>query len=188
MNVLVDCNAMVLLVHPIWVFYIPYTCHSHWSGVHLTCIAASENYTKAKLDGRNSAVYMVYPEPNLNKTKPTMVHANCLVESDSSQTSLGFVARSFQGLNKEGLILFEHHNYCGNGKLYKDDDRDINSDFPSGKRDGVSSFIMYQGEWALFTWINYQGTQLGGMTFGPATYRPNIGAHDHIQSVRREQN
>ena len=151
-------------------------------------IPASDNYTKAKLDGGNSAVYVVYPQPKLNETKPTVQPASCLVESDSSQTSLGFVARSFQGLNKEGLILFEHHNYCGNGKLYKDDDRDINSDFPSGKRAGVSSFIVYQGEWALFTGINYQGTQLGGKTFGPGTYRPNIGAHDRIQSVRRERN
>ena len=151
-------------------------------------IAASENYTKAKLDGGNSAVYVVYPQPELNETKPTVLPASCLVESDSSQTPLDFVARSFQGLNKDGLILFEHHNYCGNGKLYKDDDRNINADFPSGKRDGVSSFIVYRGEWALFTGINYQGTQLGGTTFGPGTYRPDIGAHDRIQSVRRERN
>ena len=151
-------------------------------------IPARENFTKAKLDGGKSAVYVVYPEPDLNKTKPTMSHASCLVESDSSQTSLGFVARSFQGLNKEGLILFEHHNYCGNGKLYKDDDRNINADFPSGERGGVSSFVVYEGEWALFTGINYQGTQLGGTTFGPGTYKPDIGAHDRIQSVRRERN
>lgn len=151
-------------------------------------IPAGDNFTRAKLDGGNSAVYVVYPEPNFNETKPRVQPASCLVESDSSQTSLKFVARSFQGLNKEGLLLFEHHNYCGNGQLYKSDDRDINAQFPHGKREGVSSFIVYQGKWALFTGINYQGTQLGGTTFGPGTYKPDIGAHDRIQSVRREQN
>lgn len=151
-------------------------------------VPASSNYTKAAVKGGTASMYVVYPQPDFNEIKPTTQPASKVIET-TSPVQLGFVARSLHGFDKEGIIIFEHHNYCGNGKLYKQSNVDLSTDFPVGDSRGASSFIVYEGKWNLYTGQNYTGTWLYGQTFGPGIYRPDIGtgAHDMIMSVKRVQ-
>ena len=165
-------------------------------------VPASSNYTKAAVKGGTASMYVVYPQPDFNDIKPT-THAQaptkqaptCTTQPASkvvettSPVQLGFVARSLHGFDKDGIIIFEHNNYCGNGKLYKQSNVDISTEFPIGDSRGASSFIVYEGKWNLYTGQNYTGTWLYSQTFGPGIYKPDIGtgAHDIIRSVKRVQ-
>jgi len=120
-----------------------------------------------------------------------------LLSTEAAQTAyqnLGSTARSYQGFDKDGLILFEHTNYAGNGVNYRESDADITSSFPSGVP-GVSSFLVYRGVWELYIGVNFTGGLVninGKSSFGPGTkisslYHDEPSVNDQIKSVKKIQ-
>ena len=79
---------------------------------------------------------------------------------------------SIQGFNANnpGIILFEHSQYRGEGRLYTSSNPNITDSFPANTVEGVSSVIVLGGEWQLFDGYNGQGTALefeGSTVFEP---------------------
>ena len=61
--------------------------------------------------------------------------------------------RSIQGFNETnpGVILFEHSQYRGYGKLFENTNPDISQFFPPGTIFGVSSLIITGGQWSFYS-------------------------------------
>lgn len=126
-------------------------------------VPASSNYTKAAVKGGTASMYVVYPQPDFNEIKPTKQApttqaptctpqpASKVVET-TSPVQLGFVARSLHGFDKDGIIIFEHQNYCGNGKLYKQSNVDISSEFPIGDSRHCVWGAMESVHWSKLYW------------------------------------
>lgn len=140
------------------------------------------DYMKAKADGSQS-LFVIYDKPNFAAGS-----ASELVESTQT-VQFGRPIKSFQGYNKKGLVLFPHPNYCGQGGKFTQSDPDITDAFPPATSEGVSSLIVKEGEWILYSEKNYRGTKIqisGRETFGPGTYIKS-GGYDMVQSVKRVQ-
>lgn len=109
-----------------------------------------------------------------------------IVEKTTKQ-SFGYYARSFQGFDKNGIVLFEHHFFCGTAKDYIDSQSSIASAFPASDA-GASSMIVSKGVWSLHTKEHYGGTKIniGGVDeFGPGTRLESFGAaEDKVKSVQ----
>ena len=67
--------------------------------------------------------------------------------------------RSFQGfvVEKPGIVVFQHHNYKGNGHQFQTTAQSIDDYFDYDQRDGVSSYIVTGGKWKLCLEENLQG-------------------------------
>ena len=149
-------------------------------------IDPSSKFTKGRVDG-NDSFYVIYPEPNYMDDEPDSQRKSKVIKT-SAETEIGFVARSAQGWNKEGISLFEHRNFCGTGETYKSSNEDITSTFPPGKDEGLSSFIVWTGIWSVYKDKNY-GLKIninGKDEFGPGTQICVItgAANDLIKSIK----
>lgn len=146
-------------------------------------------YTQAKMGGTES-IFVVYRSTNMS-TAANGEEAGIIVDS-TSYKSVGFTIRSFQGFDKDGLILFEHSNYAGNGVNYRESDANIGASFPASGPKGVSSFLVYKGIWELYIQPNFQGGKIkvnGKDRFGPGTIVQFVGksVNDKVLSVKKVQ-
>lgn len=146
-------------------------------------------YTKALVEGHQS-LYVVYAQPKMATAQ--FGESPGVVVDKESFTSLGIHVRSFQGFDKDGLILFEHSNYAGNGVNYRQSDPNIDNEFPAGKPAGVSSFIINKGIWELYVNPDFKGGKVtldGTSQFGPGTKISFVGVsiNDSIRSVKKVQ-
>ena len=136
-------------------------------------------YTQASCTG-DSTLYVVYSEPNLAGA--------CTTVETTAVVNFGQPIRSFQGYDKKGIILFTNTNYGGQAELFKQSDTNIKDAFPTGQYNGVSSFIVRSGKWALYSKENYGGTRLtlqGRDTFGPYEEMSYLGpANDQVASIK----
>ena len=146
-------------------------------------------YTQAKMGGTES-IFVVYRSTNMS-TAAKGEEAGIIVDR-TSYKSVGFTIRSFQGFDKDGLILFEHSNYAGNGVNYRESDANIGASFPASGPKGVSSFLVYKGIWELYIQPNFQGGKIkvnGKDRFGPGTIVQFVGksVNDKVLSVKKVQ-
>lgn len=147
-------------------------------------IPTSENYDVGQVDGTDS-FYIVYSTTNFgegassNKTR---------ILDNQSQVNLGFMVRSTQGWDKQGITLLEHYNFCGTGVTYTSSEPDITASFPPGTAKGVTCFIVMKGKWALYTGKDQHGTQItfkGKDIFVPGDKIDLYDtANDMIQSIK----
>ena len=149
----------------------------------------SENLelTAGKVDGTKS-FYVVFRQINFQESNWDS-YCSKLIDS-ANETQLGFVARSAHGYDKKGITVFEHGYYCGTFETYVASNPDITPSFPGGnKGSGVSSFIVWDGVWALFTGKNYKDIQIeidGKKEFGPGCRIEFMNAdNDLTKSVER---
>ena len=149
-------------------------------------LPAKAQYSRGSIEGDKS-MYVVYSTPAF---APDQQGASHIIESVSPvETWIGFDARSTQGFDKRGIVLFEHDQYRGNGKLFVQSAANLENTFGAGTGEGVSSFIVYKGVWALYTGTNFKGTQImlnGSIEFGPGTKMSFVGAaaNDLAKSVQ----
>ena len=102
-------------------------------------------------------------------------------------TEFGFTAESAQGFNRDGITVFEHYFFCGNGKSYTSSNPNITQDFPTGKIPGASSIIITKGWWSLYTDTTYNSIVNfnGGTRFGPGTRITGLqGYNDRVKSIK----
>ena len=146
-------------------------------------------FTKAKLEQDGASLFVVYGSPNMSTGEKGSEGAKII--DSSNYESAGFTIRSFQGFDKDGLILFEHANYAGNGVNYRQSDANIKNSFPTNDPRGVSSFIVNKGVWEFYIRPNFQGGKLkidGKNQIGPGTYTyVGDGVNDRITSVKKVQ-
>ncbi len=136
------------------------------------------SYTRAMCEGARS-FYVIYDRESFA--------ANCksLIVDSTTERDMGRPIRSLQGYNKQGLILFPHPNYCGQGALFTQDDPNILDQFPEGS-EGVSAVVVHKGTWALYSEPNHRGTRIsinGKDSFGPGTCI-TYGGYDKVKSVK----
>ena len=148
-------------------------------------------YTKAKLEQDGASLFVVYGSPNMSTGKKGSEGVK-FVDS-SKYESAGFVVRSFQGFDQDGLILFENSDFSGNAINYRDSVANIRNSFPTDDPRGVSSFVVCKGVWELYTKPNFQGGKLkfdGKNQVGPGTrLLVGEGVNDNrIASVKKVQN
>ena len=148
-------------------------------------------YTKAKLEQDGASLFVVYGSPNMSTGEKGSMAVK-IIDSPKYEFA-GFVIRSFQGFNQDGLILFEHADFSGNAINYTDSVANIGDSFPTNDPRGVSSFIVCKGVWELYTKPNFQGEKLkfdGKNQFGPGTRLfVGEGVNDNrIASVKKVQN
>ena len=144
-----------------------------------------EDYDEASLTGTKS-IYVVYDVKNFNKDNFNFPSRSEIVDSVDRVELKKRPPRSLQGFNSTGIILFQGSNYGWAGVLYEESIDDILESFPTGQK-GVSSFIVMEGKWALFTDINHTGTQLsieGVSEFVPGMRVPTM-ENDKVRSVKR---
>ena len=137
------------------------------------------DYVRAKCTGTQS-LFVIYSQTNYAAQSKSKV-----VENTTSE-NMGVPIKSLQGFDKQGLILFPHPNYCGQGHLFKQSDTNIADQFPPGKPEGVSAFIVTHGTWALYDRPNYQGIRIkvgSKDQFEPGTYIAH-GGFDMVQSIK----
>ena len=155
-------------------------------------LPADNVYTHGML-GSTDDLYIVYNLP-FSPNGPHNRETQILESTDVMQ--LDFQVRAFRGYPKDGIILFQHPGYNGEGKAYDSSAGDITEYFPTAHSNkGVSSMIITQGQWQLYGQKNQGGSPLfirGETTFGPGRYTdvgPNAadGAGDKVQSIRRIQ-
>ena len=148
-------------------------------------IPSSNGYTQSKIDGPAS-YFVVYSVPDYNNHPHATSTKSAIVDSQNT-TSAGFTIESAQGFNKEGIAVFEHYFFCGNGKSYTSSNPNITADFPIGKIQGASSIIITKGWWSLYTGPNYTNivTFNGGSRFGPGTRITGLQSdNDKVQSIQ----
>lgn len=141
-----------------------------------------DGYTKAKCNGDRSC-FVVYDQKDFGEDSKS------LIVDDKNEKDMGSSILSFQGYDKEGIILFTHHNYCGKAELYTTDKADISDQFPPGVKPGVSSLVVYKYTWELYTEPNYRGPKIsidGKTSFGPGSRIPFVGgsANDKAMSIK----
>lgn len=152
-----------------------------------TVQSIEEDYDAAKLTGPKS-IYVVYDVKDLNKPYSNFPSRSEIVESSEivEPVPLELVKRpprSLQGFNSTGIILFQGSNYGWSGILYEESVDDVQDSFP----EGVSSFIVMEGRWALFTDINQTGTQMeieGVSEFRPGMRVPTM-EDNRVRSIKR---
>ena len=95
---------------------------------------AKQETLRAKCTGTQS-LFVIYSQTNYAPQSKSKV-----VENTTSE-NLGVPIKSLQDFDKQGLILFPHRNYCGQGHLFKQSDTNIADQFPTGKPEGVSAHM-----------------------------------------------
>ena len=160
-------------------------------------VAESDALNRCRVQNTNS-MYVVYNQPNFSDMPPPVNDegqvidddSGSVVVSDTSDVSVEFNVRSFQGFDTTGIVIFEHQFYNGTAINYTRSNPDISRAFPTNEEGGASSFIVNRGVWSLYTGQNYNGTMLtleGRSQFTPGTriQIPNNSAPDNkIRSVR----
>ena len=106
------------------------------------------DYVAARVQGTYS-FYVVYSEENYEGR-------SCIIKSEC-RVDPGFTIRSYQGRDKQGIVLFTDYNFCGQLGQFTTEDTDITDQFPAGKKDGASSAIAWTGKWRLYKQQNFQG-------------------------------
>jgi len=134
------------------------------------------NYTKAKCDGVKST-YIIYENENFDGTG-----ASQLVETEEV-VDFPQPIRSFQGYNKNGIMIFPDSGYGGQGTLYSQSVKNITGTYPNG----IASIIVRKGEWVLYSGQNFMGTKIeaGDMsTFGPKCEISFSAEFKHVKSIK----
>ena len=148
-----------------------------------TDVSTDDDYEKGRIDGRES-FYIVYSTPRYGEG---ISSTQSVIVDSQSDVKFGFKARSTQGWDKKGITLMEHSNYRGTGVTFSNTEVDITSSFPTGQSQGVSSFIVMKGVWALYTGKNLGRTRIrinGVSEFGPGYRTEFLGVvNDLIQSI-----
>ena len=146
-------------------------------------VSIDDDYRKGRIDGIES-FYIVYSTPQYGKGAPS---TQSVIVDSQYDINFGFMARSAQGWDKNGITLMEHSNYRGRGVTFTHTEVDITSLFPTRQSQGVSSFIVMKGVWALYTGKNLGRTRIkinGVSEFGPGYQSEFLGAvNDLIQSI-----
>ena len=150
-----------------------------------TNIAESAQYTQGKVDGSDS-YFIVYGVDKFDVQDLNPSGQRVVVDSNQT-TEFGFTARSAQGFDKSGIVLFQHGHFSGQAKLYTKSNPDITGTFPSNSDGGVSSFIVHKGWWSLYTEKNYLSSPVNinrVVRFGPGS-RVNLSleSNDKVQSI-----
>lgn len=136
----------------------------------------SEAYTKGKVDCSDS-YYVIYSGANFIEPG-----SKAIVDS-SYVTDFGFAAKSAAGFKKDGITLFQHYSFSGNGQNFTDSVPDTTVLFP-----GISSFIVTKGWWTLYTGKNFTGQMVTNRKitkFGPGIrYDVPLEFNDKVQSIQ----
>ena len=146
---------------------------------------SDSKYEQGKMDGTNS-YFVVYSVPNYYDN-PTAASTVSTVVDCQDTTRFGFNVKSAQGFDRNGITVFEHYYFCGNGKDYTESNSDITVNFPPNTIPGASSIIITKGWWSLYSQKNYQGliTINAGTRFGPGTRINGLGSvNDKVQSIK----
>ena len=106
------------------------------------------NYIAAQVTGPLS-FYVVYSSESYQ--------GDSRIIRSESRVEMGFTIRSYQGCDKQGIVLFTDYNFCGQLGQFTTEDTDITDQFPAGKKDGASSAIAWTGKWRLYKQQNFQG-------------------------------
>ena len=134
-----------------------------------------EGAIAARVDG-NATAYIIYKMVDFEISNEG---GTSKVVDSTSKVDAGWNIRSFQSRDKKGIILFSKRFYGGRIALLTQSSRKITDAFnlPAGQEAGLSSFIVYEGTWSIFTDENYHGTKLqmevnGKVVteFGPGIY------------------
>lgn len=148
-----------------------------------TDVSTDDDYEKGRIDGTQS-FYIVYSTPQYGEGASS---TQSVIVDSQYEVKFGFKVRSTQGWDKKGITLMEHSNYCGTGVTFSNTEVDITSLFPTGRFQGVSSFIVMKGVWALYTGKNRGGTRIkinGVSEFGPGYQTESLGVVNNlIQSI-----
>ena len=149
------------------------------------------DFTTTNLSGDGS-IYYLYPTPSqAGHSTPSAVQ---VVTSTTPVPIINAVKppRSLKGFSKTGVILFETFNYGGASKNYDEDVACLANSFPSGAREGVSSFHVISGTWSFYLKDDFGGgaANIGGKSsFGPGTRisldKVDYAINDRIKSVKR---
>ena len=146
-------------------------------------VCTDDDYEQGRIDGVQS-FYIVYSTPQYGEGDPS---TQSVIVDSQHNVKFGFKVRSAQGWDKKGITLMEHFNYRGTGVTFSNTEVDVTSSFPTGQSQGVSSFIVMRGVWALYTGKNSGGTRIrinGVSEFGPGYQTESLGAvNDLIQSI-----
>ena len=153
----------------------------------------TDNFTYAKVsnDDRPTSFYVVYTvenySPNDESGTSYLVPPDAVSGSSNAIHTSGSI-RSAQGfdITNPGLVLFEHANYKGNGRIFINSSKDVNASFPVHQAGGASSAVITGGKWRLFTKKNMQGSHIDlphGSSLVP-TFVP-LGINDQVQSIER---
>ena len=144
------------------------------------------DYTKAKvLPSEPRSLWIVYTVTEWGHHHSRDRNVEKIVRLDHP-VIMDSPIRSIQGFNETnpGVILFEHSQYRGYGKLFESTNRDISQFFPPGQISGVSSMIITGGEWSFY---NIHGTiiKINGQTvLGPGDHDlGSLPANDQIKSI-----
>ena len=132
--------------------------------------------------------YIVYDKVDYGKAyfgnaKTQFVPSNNIMSGSSEPVSLGFDAASAQGFDcrEPGIILFQHFNYNGFGKEFRETTNDISASFPPNSPSGVSSVIVTGGTWGIYDGKNGEGTLLATIKNGEMN--PKLDSNDKAMSI-----
>ena len=130
------------------------------------------DYVKARVTG-SYTFYVVYSQTDF-------LGSSRIVRNRNTE-DVGFVIRSFQGRDKQGIVLFTHVNYCGQAGQFIARDDDITDMFPSGG-EGASSAITCSGKWRLYKETNCNGPVIQDLEGG--TDSPQLARNDKCKSLK----
>ena len=89
-----------------------------------------DGYSIGKINGPES-YYVVYKSPNFYSSTTADSTQSVIVDS-TNRLGFGFVARSVQGFDKDGITVFENYFYCGKARSFTTSVSDIAAQFPPG--------------------------------------------------------
>ncbi|CAH3028165.1 unnamed protein product [Porites evermanni] len=117
----------------------------------------SRNFKKADV---TAGTWVLYTYPNYNDKEGGTEDTFKIVKDGVKDVDITSVNGSMF-LIDGGIVLFEHFLYGGDRKWFQDSCADVNSIFPSGTAQGVSSAIVFSKNRSvdIFTKPNYEGTK-----------------------------
>ena len=149
-------------------------------------------YKKVNVDNTSNlkSFYIVYDQKNYGEAVGQSTKA-CLVPPAPMSGSCEPVTTSFdiasaQGfdIRAPGIILFEHPNFVGNSRQYRNSNRNITASFPANQGwEGVSSIIVTGGKWKLYAGKNMKGAKVAEVDDTTQLYK--FEGEDRVQSIER---
>ena len=145
---------------------------------------SQQNCTLARCDGDNTT-YVVYRQTDYNSSSNK--DDTSFVVDGREQVHTGWPIKSFQSQAKTGIILCAFKYYGGRMELLEGTCKDITGMFPLGVTGGLSSFIVNEGTWSLYSSDDTKISVDGKAEFVPGDRVPDIiHQNDVVKSVVRK--
>ena len=142
---------------------------------------SEQNCTLAKCDG-DKTTYVVYRKADYDSSSNK--DDTSFVVDSREEVHTGWPIKSFQSEAKTGIILCAYQYYGNKMVLLEDTCNDITKMFAMN---GLSSFIVNEGTWSMYTSDSTKISIDGKEKFGPGDRVPDmVHLNDVVKSVVRE--